>query len=501
MNVLFHCLILAGLAGASAPGGYFKITVVDDQTNRGVPLVELRTVNDVRYYSDSAGVVAFDEPGLMDQTVFFHVASHGYEFPKDGFGFRGVRLSVIPGGSTTIRIKRINIAERLYRVTGAGIYRDSQLVGDAAPISEPVLNGQVLGSDSVVNAVYRGKIYWFWGDTNRASYPLGNFHVPGATSKLPNRGGLDPNRGLDLEYFLDDEGFAKPTAKMPGDGPTWIDGLVALRDERGIERLFAKYVKVKPPLTVYERGLVEFNGDTEQFEHRARFDMAAPLVPGGHPFLHRDGGTEYVYFAEPYPLVRVKANADALQDLSQYEAYSWFQPGSRGDSPGLDRDSDGRLVLEWKRDTPAITQELQDKLIAAESLKPDEAYFRFRDKDGGKPVKPHRGSVSWNEFRKRWIMIFVEFFGRSNLGEVWYAEATSPVGPWTEAVRIVTHDGYSFYNPKQHPVFDQDGGRFIFFEGTYATTFSGNEDATPRYNYNQIMYRLDLADPRLAARE
>ena len=38
---------------------------------------------------------------------------------------------------------------------------------------------------------------------------------------------------------------------------------------------------------------------------------------------------------------------------------------------------------------------------------------------------------------------------------------------------------YSFYNPKQHPMFDKDGGRIIFFEGTYTTTFSGNHDPTP----------------------
>src|SRR5262249_24050027 len=30
------------------------------------------------------------------------------------------------------------------------------------------------------------------------------------------------------------------------------------------------------------------------------------------------------------------------------------------------------------------------------------------------------------------------------------------------------------------------------------TTFSGNSDPTPRYDYNQVMYQLDLSDPRLA---
>ncbi|MBI3860545.1 MAG: hypothetical protein HY290_01470, partial [Planctomycetia bacterium] len=41
-------------------------------------------------------------------------------------------------------------------------------------------------------------------------------------------------------------------------------------------------------------------------------------------------------------------------------------------------------------------------------------------------------------------------------------------------------------------------GRQIFFEGTYTHTFSGNpHETTPRYEYNQVMYRLDLDDPRL----
>ncbi len=46
-------------------------------------------------------------------------------------------------------------------------------------------------------------------------------------------------------------------------------------------------------------------------------------------------------------------------------------------------------------------------------------------------------------------------------------------------------------------MFDKDGGRVIFFEGTYTHTFSGNPDATPRYDYNQILYKLDLSGPRL----
>ena len=61
----------------------------------------------------------------------------------------------------------------------------------------------------------------------------------------------------------------------------------------------------------------------------------------------------------------------------------------------------------------------------------------------------------------------------------------------------MTHDRYSFYNPMQHPYWVEEKGRVIYFEGTYTMTFSGNRKPTPRYDYNQLLYRLDLADPRL----
>src|SRR5262245_6804184 len=143
---------------------YFKITIVDEETGRGVPLVELKTIHGLKLITDSNGVAAFHEPGLMGQSVFFHIRSHGYEFPKDGFGFRGKALTVKEGGSAVLKIKCVNIAERLYRVTGGGIYADSLLVGERVPLKQPALNAQVLGSDSVVNAIYKGKLYWFWGE-------------------------------------------------------------------------------------------------------------------------------------------------------------------------------------------------------------------------------------------------------------------------------------------------------------------------------------------------
>ena len=52
---------------------------------------------------------------------------------------------------------------------------------------------------------------------------------------------------------------------MPGPGPTWINGLVVLKDRAGKERMFAHYVKIRPPLEVYQHGLVEFDSGTRTF--------------------------------------------------------------------------------------------------------------------------------------------------------------------------------------------------------------------------------------------
>lgn len=73
--------------------------------------------------------------------VFFFVKSHGYEFTGRLDEEVGKLLKVMKGGSAVLKIKRLNIAERLYRITGAGIYRDNILVGHLVPIKYPLLNG------------------------------------------------------------------------------------------------------------------------------------------------------------------------------------------------------------------------------------------------------------------------------------------------------------------------------------------------------------------------
>jgi hypothetical protein len=494
-SMLFGLLIGALCQVDASSSDWFAIRVVDAETKRGVPLVELKTVNHLRYYTDSNGWVAFREPGLMNRQLFFHIRSHGYEYPKDGFGYRGKRLQTTPGTEAVLKLKRLNVAERMYRVTGAGIYRDSHLLGKGVPIKQHLLNGSVFGSDSVVTAVYGGRLYWFWGDTNRPSYPLGNFHVPFATSLLPDEGGLDPSMGVDLTYDVGDNGFASEVARMPGKGPTWIDGLVVLPDKQQQVRLLAQYVKIKAPLEVYERGVVEFDDKQQRFIHRTTLSKNALLFPHGHPFLHEtEEGQEYVYFAGGMPLVRVRATLESYLNPEKYETYTLLPGGPDG---VVQRHPGGGLKRAWQRGRPKHDLKQINQLISDKQITSAESPLHLVDVETGKPLLTQHGSVYWNSHRHRWIMVISQSFGSSMLGEIWFAESATPEGPWVYARKIVTHDDYSFYNPKQHPYFVKNGGRTLFFEATYTASFSGNKHPTPIYDYNQIMYRLQLDDPRL----
>jgi len=478
--------------GQDSSGEWFAIRVVDGETGRGVPLVELKTTNNLRYVTDSHGVVAFCEPGLMDREVFFHVASHGYEYPKDGFGYRGVRLKTRAGGTATVEVKRINIAERLYRVTGQGIYRDSVLTGRAVPLKNPVLNGQVMGQDSVFTCLYRGRVFWMWGDTGRVSYPLGLFEMSGAVSDLPGRGGLDPSVGVDLEYYVDESGFSRPVAPLKEHGLVWLDGLLTVTDPEGAERMVAKFALLKGLDEVLERGLMVFNDGTETFEPIVRPGLEfLPYRNTGHAFEVEVKGQPYYYFTSPSPMgvrLRVRARWDSVVDANEYEVLTGLVPGESGNGEA-----------EWVAFGEVLASMGKPKAETIEALEAEAKGVRVYDVETGKAVSPHNGTVYYNAYRRRWVGIFVQHFGDpSVLGEVWYGEADTPVGPWAYVRRIVTHNKYSFYNPKHHPLFDQDGGRTIYFEGTYSHTFSGSpEHATPRYDYNQIMYRLRLDDARL----
>ncbi len=389
----------------------------------------------------------------------------------------------------------MNIAERLYRITGQGIYRDSVLAGLPVPLKNPDLNGQVMGQDSVQTCWYKDRLYWFWGDTNCPFYPLGNFATSGAVSQLPRQGGLDPAVGVDLHYFTDERGFCRKMVPLPEEGLVWIEGVCTVKDSEGKEHMTAFFSRRKGLTEALEYGLLDYDDSACQFRPVLRSEKnPVPFDGVGHPFGTVCGGKRYYYFAVPFPLgvrMRISACWGDMLCPERYEIYTALGNSSAGSGskPGGRWVSWGELRARWKSE-----EELKQAL-----RKEAQGTALLSDIRNGASVIPHSGSVYWNDCRRKWILIAVQQDGESSyLGEVWYAEADTPAGPWGYAQKVVSHERYSFYNPKHHPYFDQDGGRIIYFEGTYSFTFSGSmETAVPRYDYNQIMYRLDLSDERL----
>ena len=451
MTALLRSFPLAALILGTATAEPFRIKVVDQENGWPVPLVTLTTTHHASFVTDNAGVIAIDLPELMDRETWFGIRSDGYEVSKDGFGYRGVRLTPTAGGSARVEVKRTIIAKRLGRLTGAGIFSESQKLGEHLDWEE----SGIFGCDSVQIAIHQGKRFWAWGDSNLARYPLGIFDMSSATTSLRPLEKFEPPIKIEFEYFRDDRGAPCGVADMAGEGPTWLNGYISLPDRAGKPHLVATYTKIRGFLDAYQVGLCVWDERAERFKSLRRLweksdqTPEPPIVPGGHPVLWTDAdGKRWALFGDPFPKLKMPATFEAWKDPTQ-----------------------------WKPLTP------QPDLVSA--------------KDGAK-IKPHRGSIAWNDYREKWVTVFTQQHGApSPLGELWYAEATAPTGPWGKAVKVLSHADYSFYNPRLHPDLTPAGSKILLFEGTYTKLFSKVQTATPRYEYNQILYRLDLDDPAL----
>jgi hypothetical protein len=504
-------LVVGAGAGDQREPSYAEIRVVDADSGRGVPLVELETVHHVRFVTDNAGRIAIGDPDLLDREVYFSMRSHGYEVPKDGFGFRGVRLTPRVGKPSVIRLKRRQIAERLCRLTGEGLYRDSLLLGYEIPLLKGEEaqapgdrrrgRGQVAGQDSIQAVLYRNRIYWFWGDTNRLLYPLGLFRTAGAST--PHyQDDFDPAEGIPYEYFTDASGFVRPMIPYPQrpEGVIWIDGVCVVPDEQGQERMLCHYSRRKGLTEELEHGIALWNDEQKIFEPVRELPLDERWRhPSGHVTRWVQDGVTYLLFGNPAPVVRVPARYEAVVDPRQYEAFSCASGVKDGKPVGPLRDEKGRVQWRWQKDYPPVDAATEWRWLQAGHLPAAEARFCPADQaQTSRRVHLHSGTVHWNPYRQRWLMLAGQVGGQQSfLGEVWYAEALEPTGPFSAAVQIITHERYSFYNVCHHPFLDRQGGRIIHLEGTYTAEFSGNPIRTPRYDYNQILYRVDLDHPAL----
>jgi hypothetical protein len=430
-----------------------RIEIIDKSNGWPVPLVELKTTHEARLVSDNAGIIALDLPELFGRETWFFVSGHGYEVVKDGFGYRGVRITPEPGKTLRVEVSRILPAKRIGRLTGAGIFAESQKCG----LRQEWKDSAVLGCDSLQLAQHNGKLHWIWGDTTLAHYPLGVFHASSATTPLQPLTSFQPPLALKFDYFLDERSRPRGVAQLPGDGPTWLSACASLPAADGTFRLVATYAKIRGFLEAYEMGLCVWDDKSASFQKlravwtKSADSPKAPPIPDGHSALWKDAdGKQWVLFGNPLPALRCSATFESWQDSRQWE-----------------------------------------------ELKPQKS---LPSADGGGAVTPHTGSIAWNASRKRWVTVFMQNLGKpSAFGELWYAESAEPAGPWGKAVKILTHDNYTFYNPRLHPELTPPDSPILLFEGTYTQQFAQHPIPTARYDYNQILYRLDLDDSALAA--
>jgi hypothetical protein len=253
MSILAAVIVLAAAANAATKP--CEIDVVEKGTGWPVPLVELRMKNAVTFVTDNAGVVAFDLPELMGKEVWFGVRGQGYEVPKDGFGLAGAHFKMEPGARYRIEVTRTIISRRLGRLTGAGLFGESQKLGRDSDWKE----SGVLGCDTIQNAVYGGRMYWFWGDTQIPWYGLEIFDGTGATTATKPVARFEPPLRVRFDYVTNDNGAPRGIVKMPGSGPTWVAGCVSLPDATGKEHLVTSYGKVHGWLDIYQWGLCTWN--------------------------------------------------------------------------------------------------------------------------------------------------------------------------------------------------------------------------------------------------
>jgi len=478
-------LVRDGMTGAPLPG----VRIRARARNQGDP--EFFQVPD--FHTDNNGVVAFFHPNVMNRHVDFEVVSHGYRLAHQSDHIERRRATM--GGTIEFVMDRLpgQIANREFRVTGHGRYRETELLQEPRPAFAPNINAMVMGQDSAKTAAFGGRVFWIWGDTHATSFS--NFRGAAATSLLPGRGPQAQN-DIHLEYILDP--YIRVREQMPesryrphglwgphGDVPrlAWMDGLISVIDGP-YEVLIGTYQQTTlPPFGAWEWGVSHYDFAERNFEpmdekfgvaYSARdvgetsdqinecvrlggrwvrrpadskgvvpppLCMFMPERPKGHPHRveHADG--DYVYFQND---VRVAANR---LDMENRDSYRTFTPVVGQDPDVVEWDDNGRAAWKW-RDGPAPST----KSVAGFGGKHQDirehaqAYDRkecFSLGDACK-ITTHRATdTAYNPYRKRYIRLLNPANGRENVrfenGEIWYQEADTPMGPWVYARKIATH--------------------------------------------------------------
>lgn len=316
--------------------------------------------------------------------------------------------------------------ERLTEVaqlTGPGSINDTEAVA-------------VAGTDLGSMANLGDRTYFFFGDTfgERDPESIGGQGGIWRSNVSAYTTDVDPTDGITFEGWapLDDVGWA--AALVEGDhAANTGGGEVTKIPTAGFAVGDALYIQYMSVSFWGEPGAWDANfAALAKSIDRGRTWTPVEGVqwPGDSNFVQlaaaqvNDAGTEYLYlWGIPsgrfggVQLMRVKATADAVEDLG---AYSYF---AGVDDAGAPR---------WS-----------DRLTDAETL-----------------VDPTVGelSVMWSEYLERWIMTY------SDAGNAYIREGITPWGPWGEPIEMVSAAEYpGLYSPYLNPRYVAEGGRRLYF--------------------------------------
>ncbi len=527
-NLVSYCLslfiIIFATSSFASSNPYFGIRIVDRETHEGVPLVQLRTSNYVVNYTDSQGYVAFLESGMMNRDVWFSIMTDGYTFsegrvcqpstfhPCDS----GMKLHTTPGKIVTLYVDRTQLAERVFRLTGQGLYRDSLLLNVPAPIDDASTDTNLItGQDTLMPIKYKGLNYWFFGDTVCASDAREegcNGHGLHTVAAVSND---QFNQAPLLQYLtMNIEGIQWPKPVTPiGDLKmnTWTGAPFVIDVGTPHEIMYAFYFK---PYSLSDNpspdktGLVKWNDEKQEFELLTEWPVHNDLewMKNGHQvtsFAPLDGNDGYIYISGSFVLTRVPKNK--ITDFSAWEAYTPLLSGSNMNHPIMDPKGWG-----WKKGAPVFQQSDETTLISKGIMSASQARMQVVDSVTNQPIIVDSGVVHWNAYLKKYILLF----GNAQL---YIAMSDNMMGPWNKAVKIVQHDASrsQCYNSTQIAALSDATERYVYIACTYTAMWTNDAPPSdtpnvwstclfgqnahlncapvvPRYEYNNLIYRLDL---------
>ena len=195
---------------------------------------------------------------------------------------------------------------------------------------------------------------------------------------------------------------------MPGKGPTWLTSLIAAarRDRPGAA------VRVVRQGRTAAQGVRPRAGGLgrrrRSASRRSRdVDDGPPAFPTGHAVRH-GRATSTSPTRSRWSACRQRPRRSPTRRSTR--RYTCLKDGPTLDDPGArPRRRTAVCATPGSRTRRPVGPAEQAKLVKAGKMKPAESPVppvRPRHGQGGRT--PTRGSVAWNEYRKRWTMLFVE---------------------------------------------------------------------------------------------